>query len=133
MITRFLGHEQKLSAVVTVPGAGATSEFTRLAHSEKPPCVGVQAVLDLMEAFLDRFPDRFRFSSGKYFASIRKATESMSSIFKEGGEVCFDITHRTVVLVDKGSPFLFRQRHRDSRTNSVLPEWRRPYSSCLYM
>jgi len=84
--------------------------------------VGVQAVLELVEAFLDRFPDRFCLSSGKYFASIRKATESMSSTFKEGGEVCFDITHRTVVFVDKGSPFLFRQRHRDSRANSVPPE-----------
>ena len=94
--------------------------------------VRVQPTLDAEEGFPDGFVQRVRLKNVK-FASIDESLDSKSKNFKRGSEVDFDIIHRTVVLVDKGSPFLFRQRHRDSRTNSVLPEWRRPYSSCLYM
>ena len=92
----------------------------------------VQAVLDFVEAFLDRFPDRFGFGNG-YSLSSLAITESKSSIFKEGCEVRFDIFHSSVVLVDKSSPFLVRQRHLDSRANSVPLEWRRPQGPCLYL
>ena len=71
-------------------------------------CVGVQAVLDFVETFLDCFPDRVGFRKGYSFSSLA-ITESKSSIFKEGCEVCFDIFHYTVVLIDKGSSFLVRQ------------------------
>lgn len=64
--------------------------------------MGVQAVLDFVETFLDRFRDRAAFRKGYSFSSLA-ITESKSIIFKEGCEVCFGITQRTVALVDKGA------------------------------
>ncbi len=92
----------------------------------------VQAVLDFVEAFLEVLPERFRFRRG-YFSSSLEITESKSSILKEGCEVRFDIIHRTVVLVDKGAPFLVRQRHRDPRAIPSGPRCGPPFGPYAYL
>src|SRR3990172_10456460 len=84
-----------------------------------PMCI--QTVLDSVEALPDRLPDCFRLEIG-YSASSREITESKSNCFKEGRGVRFDIIHRTVVLVDKRSPLLVRQRHWNSNRIPSLVE-----------
>ena len=62
----------------------------------------VQPTLDAEEGFPDGFVERVRLKNVK-FASIDESLDSKSKNFKRGSEVDFDIIHRTVVLVDKGS------------------------------
>ena len=80
----------------------------------------VQPTLDAEEGFPDGFVERVRLKNVK-FASIDESLDSKSKNFKCGSEVDFDIIHRTVVLVDKGSPLLVRQGHRGS--HNVPGSW----------
>lgn len=81
----------------------------------------VQAVLNSDEGLSDRVVESFRIKA-RNRASECETFDKKSISFKGGGEVRFDISHRTVVLVDKRSPFLVRQRHGSPRAISSGPE-----------